>query len=149
MLLTRFQGHRPFGSREEDFFSGFYHIWAWRSPWWCDQDHLNKLSFPHPMETPFQHYFFYCKHLYTCNTKETNNFLPGTCMCNFGANQPFAGVTITFNRRFDRSAGFRVGQGEYMCMCIASLHHWSSINYMCVCLKCHFTLVFLNGVHYA
>ena len=24
----------------------FYHIWAWRPSWSCDQDHLNKLSFP-------------------------------------------------------------------------------------------------------
>ena len=25
------------------FFKGFYHIWAWRPSWSCDQDHLNKL----------------------------------------------------------------------------------------------------------
>ena len=27
---------------------GFYHIWAWRPSWFCDQDHLNELLFPHP-----------------------------------------------------------------------------------------------------
>ena len=32
MLHTKFQGHRLFGSGEEDFFR-FYHIWAWRSSW--------------------------------------------------------------------------------------------------------------------
>ena len=25
MMHTKFQGHRPFGSGEEDFFKGFYH----------------------------------------------------------------------------------------------------------------------------
>ena len=25
------------------FLKGFYHIWAWRPSWSCDQDHLNKL----------------------------------------------------------------------------------------------------------
>ena len=50
MLHTKFQGHRPFGSGEEDF-EGFYYIWAWRPSWPCDQDRLIKLSFPHPMET--------------------------------------------------------------------------------------------------
>ena len=27
---------------------GFCHIWAWGPSWSCDQDHLNKLSFPYP-----------------------------------------------------------------------------------------------------
>ena len=49
MLHTNFQGHRPFGSREEDF-KGFYHICAWRPLWSCDLDHLNELSFPHPTQ---------------------------------------------------------------------------------------------------
>ena len=49
MMHTKIQGHRPFGSREEDFL-GFYHIWAWGPSWSCDQDHLSKLSFPHPIE---------------------------------------------------------------------------------------------------
>ena len=48
MLHTKFQGHWPFGSREEDFLR-FYHIWEWRPSWSCDQEHLSKLSFPHPM----------------------------------------------------------------------------------------------------
>ena len=50
MLHIKFQGHWPFGSGED----GFYHIWACRPSWSCDQDHLNKLSFPHPMETPYE-----------------------------------------------------------------------------------------------
>ena len=35
---------------EKKIFKGFYYIWAWRPYWSCDLDHLNKLSFPHPME---------------------------------------------------------------------------------------------------
>ena len=52
MLHTNFHGHQPFGYREDDFFLGFYHIWAWRPTWTCDIDHLIKLPFPHPMEAP-------------------------------------------------------------------------------------------------
>ena len=52
MLHTNFQGHRPFGSRENDFFIGFYHTWVWRSSWSCDLDRLIKHSFTHPMEAP-------------------------------------------------------------------------------------------------
>ena len=37
MLHTKFQSHRP----EKNIFEGFYHIWAWRSSWLCDLDHLN------------------------------------------------------------------------------------------------------------
>ena len=32
----------------------FYHIWAWRLNWSCDLNHLNKLSFPHPMDAPHE-----------------------------------------------------------------------------------------------
>ena len=39
----------------EKNFKGFYHIWAWRPSWLCDQDHLYKLSFPLPKEA--QHKF--------------------------------------------------------------------------------------------
>ena len=35
------------------FLNIFFHIWAWRLAWSCDQDHLNKLSFPHPIEAPY------------------------------------------------------------------------------------------------
>ena len=44
---TKFQGHRNFGSRKEDFLT-------WRPSWSCDLDHLNKLSFPHPREAPHE-----------------------------------------------------------------------------------------------
>ena len=27
----------------EKIFEGFYHIWAWRPSWSCDEDHVNKL----------------------------------------------------------------------------------------------------------
>ena len=47
MLQTKFQGHWPLDSREEDFFT----IWAWWPSWSCDLNNLNKLSFPHPKET--------------------------------------------------------------------------------------------------
>ena len=36
------------------FLKGFYHIWAWRPSWKCDQDHLNKLLFPRPKESPYE-----------------------------------------------------------------------------------------------
>ena len=36
------------------FLNGFYHIWAWRPSWSCDQEHLNKLSFHHPKESPYE-----------------------------------------------------------------------------------------------
>ena len=52
MLHTNFQGYGPFGSREDDFLLGSYHIWAWWPSWSCDLDHLIKLLFPHPMEAP-------------------------------------------------------------------------------------------------
>ena len=46
MLHTKSQGHRPSGSGEEDLrvftIKGFYHIWAWRSSWSCDQNILYK-----------------------------------------------------------------------------------------------------------
>ena len=54
MLHTKIQGHRHFGSGEEDVFLGFYHIWAWRPSWSCDQDHLSKFSFPNPIEAPYE-----------------------------------------------------------------------------------------------
>ena len=38
---------------EKDFLS-FYHIWAWWPSWSCDQDHLSKLLFPHPIEAPYE-----------------------------------------------------------------------------------------------
>ena len=54
MMHTKIQGHWPFGSGEEDFFLGFYHIWPWWPSWSCDQDHLSKLLFPHPIEGPYK-----------------------------------------------------------------------------------------------
>ena len=36
------------------FLKGFYLIWAWRPSWSSDQDHLNKLLFPHPKESPYE-----------------------------------------------------------------------------------------------
>ena len=44
MLNTKFRENRPAGSGEEDFFCGFYHIWAWRPSWSCDLDFAIKLS---------------------------------------------------------------------------------------------------------
>ena len=47
MMDTKIQDHWPFGSGEEDFFRF--------SPYWsCDQDHLSKLSFPNPIEAPYE-----------------------------------------------------------------------------------------------
>ena len=52
MLHTKFRENRLTGSGEEDFFKGFYHIWAWQPSWSCDPDAANKLSFPLPKEAP-------------------------------------------------------------------------------------------------
>ena len=51
MLHTKFRGNRLAFSGEEDF-EWFYHIWAWRPSWSCDQDPANKLLFPLPMDAP-------------------------------------------------------------------------------------------------
>ena len=52
MLHTKFRKNWPGGSREEDFFKGFYHIWAWRPSWSCDPDAAIKILFPLPKEAP-------------------------------------------------------------------------------------------------
>ena len=33
---------------EKMIFEDFYHIWAWQSSLSCDQNHVNKFSFPFP-----------------------------------------------------------------------------------------------------
>ena len=53
-MHSKIQGHRSFGSREEVFFLSFNHIWAWRPSWSCDQEHLSKISFRHPIEAPYE-----------------------------------------------------------------------------------------------
>ena len=53
MLHTKSQGHGPSGS-EKKIFKGFYHIWAWQPSWSWDQNHLNKLLFPQPKESPYE-----------------------------------------------------------------------------------------------
>ena len=50
MLHTKFRGNRLTGSGEEDFLKGFYHIWARRPFWSCDQNIANKISMPLPKE---------------------------------------------------------------------------------------------------
>ena len=42
-------GHLVLKKKSFKGFYPFYHIWAWRPSWSCDQDCLNKLSFPHPI----------------------------------------------------------------------------------------------------
>ena len=53
MLHTKFQGHQPFGSGEDDFVR-FLPYMGMRPSLSCDQDHLNILLFPHPMENPYE-----------------------------------------------------------------------------------------------
>ena len=48
MLKAKLRENRPAGSGEEDF-EGFLLIWSWRPAWSCDQDAVNRLSFPYPM----------------------------------------------------------------------------------------------------
>ena len=38
----------------EKIFEGFYHIWAWRQSWSCDQDHVNKFSFPYTCKLSYK-----------------------------------------------------------------------------------------------
>ena len=47
MLNTKSQGHQLPGSGEEGF-KGFLPYVTWRRYRSCDQNHLNKLPFPHP-----------------------------------------------------------------------------------------------------
>ena len=54
MLHTKSQGHRPSGSGEEDFLKVFTIYGRGGHLGSCDQDHLNKLSFPHPKESPYE-----------------------------------------------------------------------------------------------
>ena len=42
MLHTKFRENKSAGS-EEEFFEGFYHIWAWRPSWLCNPDEANNL----------------------------------------------------------------------------------------------------------
>ena len=51
MLHTKVQGHRHFGSGEEDFLKVYT---AWWASWSCDLDRLYKHSFPHPKEAPHE-----------------------------------------------------------------------------------------------
>ena len=53
MPHTKFQGHQPTGSGEEDF-GDFYHIWAWQPCWSCDQNHLTNYLFPQPLEATYE-----------------------------------------------------------------------------------------------
>ena len=46
MLHTKSRENRPDGSGEEDFEGFFFHLWAWRPSWSCDQHHVNTFSFP-------------------------------------------------------------------------------------------------------
>ena len=56
MLHTKFHCNRIIGFGEE-ILKGFYHIWSWRSFLPCDPDLRNKLSFPKPIEAPYEYCF--------------------------------------------------------------------------------------------
>ena len=51
MLHTNFEGHLPFGSREEDVLS-FLPYMGMAATMVLDLDYLNQLSFSHPMIAP-------------------------------------------------------------------------------------------------
>ena len=55
MLHTKFRENQPAGYGEEDFLKGFYHIWAWRPSWSCDQHHVSDFHFlvPESLHTKF------------------------------------------------------------------------------------------------
>ena len=53
MMRSKIQSQWPLVP-EKKIFLGFYHIWAWQPSWLCDQDHLRKLSFPHPIEALYE-----------------------------------------------------------------------------------------------
>ena len=44
--------HQRTSGSGEEYFKGFYHIWAWRPSWSCDPDYLCKRLFPLPKEAP-------------------------------------------------------------------------------------------------
>ena len=39
---------------EKKILKGVYHVWAGQPSWSCDKDHLNKLSFQCPTESPYE-----------------------------------------------------------------------------------------------
>ena len=39
---------------EKKIFKGFYHIWAWPPSWSTNRNHFSNLSFPQPMEAPYE-----------------------------------------------------------------------------------------------
>ena len=45
MQRTKFHGNWSTDSREEYFLKGFYHIWAWRPCWSCNQHHVHYFHF--------------------------------------------------------------------------------------------------------
>ena len=46
--------HLSFSDKIKFKLKGFYHIWAVRPSWSCDQDHLSKLLFPYPKESQYE-----------------------------------------------------------------------------------------------
>ena len=51
MLNAKFQDHKNFSSREEDFSR---HIWAGQPSWPFDLNHLDTVLFPRPKEAPYK-----------------------------------------------------------------------------------------------
>ena len=53
MLHTNFQGHRPFGSREEESLM-FLPYMSMAAILVLDLDHLNRVSCPYPIKAPHE-----------------------------------------------------------------------------------------------
>ena len=55
MLFPKFNDNQTSGPGEEDF-KGFYHIWAWRPSWPCDQDYFYNLMSSLLKEAPHKNW---------------------------------------------------------------------------------------------
>ena len=53
-LHAKFHANRTISSVGGDVLRVVYHIYAWRTSWSCDLDHLYNLSFPLPKEAPHE-----------------------------------------------------------------------------------------------
>ena len=94
---------------EMTILKGFYNIWAWRQSWSCDQDPMNILSFPVPIEAPYKISTrlakrFQRRSLKLWTTTNGRRTIRKTCPCNVYPLEPhfyiaklgYAGVYLFF-----------------------------------------------------
>ena len=86
-----------FWFRRRRFLKCFYHILAWWPSWSCDPDPPNKLSFPHPIEAPYEIWLWLAKQFLRRRYSKTGIF----CVIQFSWN-----FTVSINPRKLKSAKY-------------------------------------------